>query len=43
MCSNVEAGDFKRMVYSILLKVGKSMWKMTETLWKSSLIIAKEV
>jgi hypothetical protein len=43
MCSEVEAGNFTTLVYSVLLKVGRSVLKMTETLWKNSLMIAKYV
>jgi hypothetical protein len=42
MGSEVEAGNFTTMVYSILLNAGKSELKM-ETLWKNSLIIAKDI
>jgi hypothetical protein len=31
------------LVYSILLSIGKNVLKMTETLWKNSLIIAKRM
>jgi hypothetical protein len=43
MCSEVEARNFTTLVYSILLNVGKSVMKMIKTLWKNSLIIAKDV
>jgi hypothetical protein len=33
--------NFTTMVYSILLKVGKIVLKMTETLWKNSLIVVR--
>jgi hypothetical protein len=35
--------EFTTLVYSVLLNVGKSLLKITETLWKNSLIIAKVV
>jgi hypothetical protein len=41
MYSEVEAGNFTTLVHSVLLNVGKSVLKMTETLWKNSLIIEK--
>jgi hypothetical protein len=41
MCSEVEAGNFTAVVYRVLLKVGRSALKMTETLWENSIIIAK--
>jgi hypothetical protein len=31
------------MIYSVLLNTGKSMLKMMKTLWKNSLIIAKDI
>jgi hypothetical protein len=43
MCSEVEAGNFTTLVYSVLLNVGKFVLKTTETLWKNNLIIAKYV
>jgi hypothetical protein len=43
MCFEVEAGNFTTLVYSILFNVGKSLLKMTETLWENSPIIAKDV
>jgi hypothetical protein len=43
MCSELKAGNFTTLVYSILLKVGKSALKMKETLWRNSLILAKDV
>jgi hypothetical protein len=43
MCCEVEAGNFTAEVHSVLLNVGKSVLKMTETSWKSRLIIAKDV
>jgi hypothetical protein len=39
----VEAGIFATMIYSVLLKVGKNVLKMMETLRKNSLITAKYV
>jgi hypothetical protein len=42
MCSEVVAGNFTTLVYSVLLNIGKSVLKM-ETLWKNSFIIAKDV
>jgi hypothetical protein len=42
MCFEDEAGNFT-LVYSVLLKVGKNVWKMTETLLKNSLLIAKGI
>jgi hypothetical protein len=42
MCFEAEAGNFTTLVYRILINVGKSLLKMTETLWKNSLIIAKD-
>jgi hypothetical protein len=41
--SEVEEGNFTTMVYGVLLNSGKCMLKMTETLWKNSLIITKDV
>jgi hypothetical protein len=43
MCPEVEAGNFTTLVYSVLNNVGKSVLKITETLWKNMLIIAKDV
>jgi hypothetical protein len=43
MCCEVEAGNFTAEVHSALLNVGKSVLKMTETLWKNGLLIAKGV
>jgi hypothetical protein len=43
MCTEVEAGNFKTLVYSALLNIGESALKVTETSWKNSLIIAKDV
>jgi hypothetical protein len=43
MCSEVEAGNFTTLVYSILLIVGKIVLEMMKTLQKNSLIIAKDV
>jgi hypothetical protein len=43
MCSDLEAGNFTMVVYSVLINTGKSMLKMTGTLWKNSLIIAKDI
>jgi hypothetical protein len=42
-CSEVEEGNFTKLVLSFLLNVGKSVLKMTGTLWKNSLIDAKDV
>jgi hypothetical protein len=42
-CSEVEEGNSTTLVYSILLNLTKSMLKMTQTLWKNSLIFAKDV
>jgi hypothetical protein len=41
MWSEVEAGNFTALAYSVLLNVGKSVLKMEKILWKNSLIIAK--
>jgi hypothetical protein len=41
-CCDVEAANFKTLVYSVVLNVGKSVLKMEETLWENSLIIAKD-
>jgi hypothetical protein len=35
--------EFAALVYSVLLNVDKNVLKMTETLWKNSLLIAKAV
>jgi hypothetical protein len=43
MYSEVEVGYFTTPVYSILLTVGKSVLKMTETLWKNNFVITKDV
>jgi hypothetical protein len=43
MCSDVEAGNFTTLLHSILLNVGNSVFKMTKSLWKKSLIIANGV
>jgi hypothetical protein len=43
ICSEVEAEAFAEFVYSVLLKVGKSVLKMSENLWQKSLIITKYV
>jgi hypothetical protein len=43
MCSEVEAGNFTTLVCSVLLNVGKSVSKMTGTLWTNSMIIVKDV
>jgi hypothetical protein len=43
MCPEVEAGNFTALVYSVLLNIGRSVLKMTETLWKNSLVIANDV
>jgi hypothetical protein len=43
MCSEVEAGNFTTLVYTVLLNVAKSVLKMTETLLKNNLITAKVV
>jgi hypothetical protein len=43
MCSKVEAGNLAPLVYDVLLNVGKSLLQMTKTLWKNSLITAKDV
>jgi hypothetical protein len=40
--SEVEAGSFTS-VYSCLLNVGRSVLKMTETLWKNCLTVVKDV
>jgi hypothetical protein len=42
MCSKVKAVNFT-MVYNILLNAGKSVLKMKKTMWKNSLITAKDV
>jgi hypothetical protein len=36
-------GDFITLVYGVLLNFGRSVLKMTETLWKNSLISVKDV
>jgi hypothetical protein len=41
MYFEVKAGNCRILVCSILLNIGKSELKMTETLWKNSLIIAR--
>jgi hypothetical protein len=38
-----KAGNFTALVYSVLLNTGKNVLKMTQILWKNSLIIAKDV
>jgi NO-binding membrane sensor protein with MHYT domain len=43
MCCEVEAGNFTTFLHCVLLNVGKSVLKVTETLWKNSLIIGKGV
>jgi hypothetical protein len=43
VCSEVEAGNFTTLLYSVLTSVDKSVLKMMETLWKNSLITAKDV
>jgi hypothetical protein len=43
MCSEVEAGNFTTMLHTVILNVGKSVLKVTETLWENSLIILKDV
>jgi hypothetical protein len=43
MWPKAEAGNFTALVYSVLLSVGRSVLKMTDTLWKNSLIIAKDL
>jgi hypothetical protein len=43
ICCEAEAENFTTLVYSILLSIGKNVLKVTETLWKNSLIIAKDV
>jgi hypothetical protein len=40
MCSEGEARDFTALVYSVLLKVGKSVLKMKNILWENSVTIA---
>jgi hypothetical protein len=42
MFSEVKAGNFTTLIYSILLNTGKRSLKM-ETMWKNSLKIAKDV
>jgi hypothetical protein len=42
-CYEGEAENFAALVYSVLLKVRKTVLKMTEILQKNSLIIAKDV
>jgi hypothetical protein len=42
MCSEVEAGNFTFLVHSVLLNVGESVLKLTETSWKNSLILEKD-
>jgi hypothetical protein len=39
----VEAGNFTRLEYSVVLNVGKSVLKMAETLWENSLKSPKDV
>jgi hypothetical protein len=43
MCTEIEAGNFTTLVYSILINVGKSVLKMMQTLWKNSLITVKDL
>jgi hypothetical protein len=43
MCSEVEAGNFTTLVYSVLINIGKHVLRMMDTVWKNSLIIAKYV
>jgi hypothetical protein len=43
MSSEVKAENSTTLVYSVLLDVGKSVLKITEPLWKNSLLIAKYV
>jgi hypothetical protein len=43
MCSEFEAQGFATLVYSILLYAGKIVLKMLKTLWKSNLVITKDV
>jgi hypothetical protein len=43
MCSKFEAGNFTTLAYNVLFRVGKSVLKMEETLWKNYLVIAEDV
>jgi hypothetical protein len=43
MCSEVKAGNFTTLIYSILLSAGKSVLKIMKTLWKNDPITAKDV
>jgi hypothetical protein len=43
MYSEVDARHFTTLVYSVLLSAGKSVLKMKPTLWKNSLIVAKDI
>jgi hypothetical protein len=43
MCSEVEVSNFTTLIYRVLNNVGKIMLKMTESLWKNIIIIAKDV
>jgi hypothetical protein len=42
MFSEVKAENFKTLIYSVLLNTVNGVLKITETLWKNSLIIAKD-
>jgi hypothetical protein len=37
MCSKVEAENFRTLVYSVLLDVGRNKFKVTEILWEKKL------
>jgi hypothetical protein len=43
LCSEVEAGNFATLLYSVLLNIGKSMLKMTKNLCKNILTILIDV
>jgi hypothetical protein len=43
MCFEVETGNFRALAYSVLFNIGKSVLKMSETLWEDSCVIAKDV
>jgi hypothetical protein len=43
MYSEVESGNFTKLVYGVLLNIDKNVLKMTETLWNNCLITAKDV
>jgi hypothetical protein len=43
ICFKVKAASFTALVYSVLLSIGSSVLKIMDTLWKNTLIIAKDV